>query len=137
MNERGAQLVEFAIVIPLILILLFGIMEFGYIENRQIMISNATRDAARFGSVGASSANIIAKIHSSLSFPIDDSQITITILDHDRLEVPDIEDRTNGNSIIVSIVLEDVGGLTPLGNLVSGMGKITLHSTSEFLIEGP
>ncbi|BCT77114.1 hypothetical protein SCMU_29560 [Sinomonas cyclohexanicum] len=46
-RERGAAAVEFALVVPLLLALVLGIVEFGHIYNAQIMISNAAREAAR------------------------------------------------------------------------------------------
>ncbi|GAB4099291.1 TadE/TadG family type IV pilus assembly protein [Sinomonas halotolerans] len=46
-RERGAVAVEFALVLPLLLTLLFGIIEFGRIYNAQIVFSNAAREAAR------------------------------------------------------------------------------------------
>lgn len=50
-GRKGAALVELAIVLPLLLVLIFGIIEFGLLlYNRQI-ITNASREAARFGIV--------------------------------------------------------------------------------------
>ena len=50
-NQDGASAVEFAILLPLLLILLFGIIEFSlYIFNRQV-ITNAVREATRAGIV--------------------------------------------------------------------------------------
>jgi len=50
-NQRGAALVEFALVLPLLLLLLFGIIEFSLLMyNKQIM-TNASREGARYGIV--------------------------------------------------------------------------------------
>ena len=50
-NEKGTALVEFAIVLPLLIILIFGIIEFGLLLfNRQI-ITNACREGTRAGIV--------------------------------------------------------------------------------------
>jgi len=48
-NERGASAVEFALVLPLLLILLFGIIEFSIILYDKAMITNASREGARAG----------------------------------------------------------------------------------------
>ena len=50
-NQKGASAVEFAIVLPLLLLLLFGIVEFGFLLYNQAMITNAAREGARFGIV--------------------------------------------------------------------------------------
>lgn len=50
-RQSGTALVEFAIVLPLLLLLLFGIVEFGLILYDKAVITNATREAARAGIV--------------------------------------------------------------------------------------
>ena len=46
-RERGVALVEFAIVLPLIALFLFGIVEFGLAFSDSISVRTGTRDAAR------------------------------------------------------------------------------------------
>ncbi|WP_299167109.1 TadE/TadG family type IV pilus assembly protein [uncultured Arthrobacter sp.] len=46
-KERGAAAVEFAILLPVLLLLLLGIMEFGRAYNAQIALTNAAREGAR------------------------------------------------------------------------------------------
>jgi Flp pilus assembly protein TadG len=46
-GERGAAAVEFALILPVLVILILGIIEFGRIFNVQISITNAAREAAR------------------------------------------------------------------------------------------
>lgn len=46
-NERGAAAVEFAIILPLLMTLLLGIIEFGYLFNQQISLTQAAREGAR------------------------------------------------------------------------------------------
>jgi Flp pilus assembly protein TadG len=46
-KERGQAMVEFALVLPLLLILLCGIIDFGWIFGNQLMANNACREAAR------------------------------------------------------------------------------------------
>ncbi|HXH13859.1 MAG TPA: TadE family protein [Alphaproteobacteria bacterium] len=48
-REEGAAAVEFALVLPLLLMILFGIIEFGLVLFRQEVITNASREGARFG----------------------------------------------------------------------------------------
>lgn len=46
-TERGAIAVEFALLLPVFLLLLLGIMEFGRAYNAQVTLTNAARDGAR------------------------------------------------------------------------------------------
>ncbi|MET3949447.1 TadE family protein [Arthrobacter sp. UYEF36] len=46
-SERGAAAVEFAILAPILIMLLLGIMEFGRAYNAQITLSNAAREGVR------------------------------------------------------------------------------------------
>ncbi|BDZ54376.1 TadE/TadG family type IV pilus assembly protein [Agromyces marinus] len=46
-RERGAAAVEFALIIPVLLLLVLGVMEFSRLYNQQISLSNAARSAAR------------------------------------------------------------------------------------------
>jgi len=52
-NQRGAALVEFAIVLPLLLVLIFGMVEFGLVLFNKQVITNASREGARAGIVSA------------------------------------------------------------------------------------
>ncbi len=51
-SERGASLVEFALVIPILLTLVMGIIEFGWLFNGWITITGAAREGARLAVVG-------------------------------------------------------------------------------------
>ncbi|MFE6256230.1 TadE/TadG family type IV pilus assembly protein [Agromyces sp. NPDC057865] len=46
-RERGAAAVEFALIVPVLLLLVFGIFEFSRLYNEQISLSNAARASAR------------------------------------------------------------------------------------------
>lgn len=50
-NESGGAAVEFAILLPLLVLLLAGIIEYGLVMFNQQMITNASREAARAGIV--------------------------------------------------------------------------------------
>jgi len=46
-SERGQALVEFALVVPMLLLLLLGVVEFGRAWNAYQVITDAAREAAR------------------------------------------------------------------------------------------
>jgi len=51
-NRKGQTLAEFAISLPILLILLFGVIEFGRLFQSWVTIQNAARQAARFAITG-------------------------------------------------------------------------------------
>ena len=50
-RDRGAAAVEFALLLPMLLLLLFGIIDFGRALNAQITLTQAAREGARIASV--------------------------------------------------------------------------------------
>jgi len=50
-GESGQGLVEFAILLPVLIVLVMGIVEFGLILFNQQVITNASREGARYGIV--------------------------------------------------------------------------------------
>jgi len=50
-GEKGIAIVEFALVLPLLITLIFGSIEFGLIMYNKQVITNASREGARAGIV--------------------------------------------------------------------------------------
>lgn len=48
-EERGAAAVEFAIILPLLVVFVFGIIEFSIMFYDKAVITNASREGARYG----------------------------------------------------------------------------------------
>jgi hypothetical protein len=51
-SERGASAVEFAIILPVLIMLVFGIIQFGVAYNKYISLTHAAREGARLAAVG-------------------------------------------------------------------------------------
>ncbi len=52
-RDRGAAAVEFALLLPVLLLLVFGIIDFGRALNAQITLTQAAREGARLDAVGS------------------------------------------------------------------------------------
>ena len=65
-NERGQTLTEFAIVLPILALLLFGVIQFGIAFNNYITLTDAVRAGARKGAVGRHLANPPAAVDQSV-----------------------------------------------------------------------
>lgn len=72
-SEQGQALVELAMVLPILLLLLFGIIEYGRIMSAGLVVTHSARDAARFGSVGATDSEIIDRIRTKTAAALYDT----------------------------------------------------------------
>jgi Flp pilus assembly protein TadG len=59
-RDRGAAAVEFALVLPLLLLIVFGIIDFGRALNAQITLTQAAREGVRLAALGYSDATVQA-----------------------------------------------------------------------------
>lgn len=62
MKRRGATTVELAMVGPLLIFLLFGIIEFGLMVKNLVGVNQAAREGARSAAVGALPTTLDARI---------------------------------------------------------------------------
>lgn len=133
-KSRGQNLVEFAIVLPVFLWLVLGIVDFGRSIASYALVSNAAREGARAGifagSVfpdGQEDAQIVAAVNSQTLFlgAIPSSDVTIT---------PEPQSaRTSGSDITVTVIY----GFQPITPLISSVvgSTITMTASSTMLIE--
>lgn len=87
-SQEGASVVEFAIVFPLLLLLIFGMIEFGlYMFNRQVM-TNACREAVRYGIVSRNPRWTNSEIQNEL---LNYAEQHLVTFGNDKLELGDVE----------------------------------------------
>lgn len=81
-KEKGQGLVEFALILPFLLVLVVGIVEMGVILNRQITVVNAAREGARFGAYGAEPDAIYAQtlLATSQMFEFTEENAVVTVI---------------------------------------------------------
>lgn len=60
-RDRGAAAVEFALLLPVLLVVLFGLIDFGRALNAQITLTQAAREGARLDALGDTNAQVIAR----------------------------------------------------------------------------
>ena len=78
-RDRGASAVEFALVLPILLVLVLGIFEFGRAYHLQTTLSNAARDGVRVMALqdSATAARSAAEV-SAHPLDLSDAGFTIT-----------------------------------------------------------
>ena len=50
-RDEGASALEFAIVVPVLMMLVFGMLEFGFMFQAQLAVTHAAREGARLAAV--------------------------------------------------------------------------------------
>lgn len=85
-GDDGASAVEFALVVPILLILVFGIINFGFLFTSQITLNTSARDAARLGVVSpvtgspmSCSAIALAARNNAGTLGAPASQVAVTV----------------------------------------------------------
>ena len=78
--ESGAAAVEFALIVPLLMAIVFGIISFGTAYNTKISLTSGVREGARLLALGDTNANAIQRVKdatTTLNPALQTSDITI------------------------------------------------------------
>lgn len=119
-KDRGAALAEVAIVLPIFLILVLGMAVLGLSINAKTVLNNAAREGGRLAAVGASMADVEARMGQILQGSgIRDVTINITEL-------------TNDVQITVTYLQPT---FVPFARNLFGSEFLTIRSTSIFRLE--
>ena len=133
-GEKGQALVEFALIVPIFLLLLFAILDFGMGFYSWITVTNSAREGARIGAVLASEQQIIDRVHATSDLINEDENMDILVTNSaDQGGLP-------GQSVVVKVDYRyDL--ITPLAGLVAFLSgdiigpQLTLSSTAEMRLE--
>jgi len=123
-NNRGQALVEFALVLPVLLLLIVGSMEFGLVINQYMVLAEAAREGARSAAVGNNNATVVTVVKTAASH-IDTSQVTVTISPTDT--------RIRGNGVTVTVakpvqaITQLMSPFLPAGFMVQGTATMRVE----------
>lgn len=136
-RSSGAELIEFALVLPMLLLVIVGIFDFGFLFRDFGVITNAAREGARIGVLaGYSTADVQARAGSYLTAAgLDAAQATTAVA---------VEDLAVGGTATVKVVRVTITYphaftiLNPIARLVgSSFGSVSLRAVSTMRVEGP
>lgn len=106
-----------ALVLPVLLLLLLGMAEFGRMTHAYLSVIHAAREGLRLGVTGASDTEVEARVRSQAA-GLDPAQLEITI-------TPAGSPRTPGSDLSVA-VRYPVRLITPLVSQVLGGGTVNV-----------
>jgi Flp pilus assembly protein TadG len=120
-GERGASAVEFALVCPILIVLLLGIIDLGALFAQQLSMGNAARQAGRFGVVeGRTCQDIVDEATSTVpTIGLESTDVAVTVQPTGKPAC------TGGPTIPCS------------GVAVNGSVTVTLTTTSDVLVPFP
>ena len=99
-GEKGTSAVEFAIILPILVMLVFGIIQFGLVFNKYIAITHAAREGVRLAAVGLDGDLV------SFKQAVKDSAPTVVIEDDDIIVTNPPGDIRIGNPVTVTVTGE-------------------------------
>jgi Flp pilus assembly protein TadG len=80
-NEQGQTMTEFALVLPVLALILFAVIQFGIVFNNYVTLTDATRAGARKAAVSRDDPNrdndVMAAVRSSAS-DLDGSKLSVS-----------------------------------------------------------
>lgn len=108
-KKNGQAVVEIALVLPVILLLLCSIFEFGRIYNASLLITNASREGVREAVLGATDIDIVNAVNAAVPI-LDPSSITVTITpsESDRIQGVTATVRIDYNVSIITPVISSI-----------------------------
>jgi Flp pilus assembly protein TadG len=130
-RDRGAAAVEFAIVVPALIVLIFGSIEFGLAVNARTQVSNAAREGVRVASLGGSVADIQASALNSIGNVSGTKTVTVTCTTPGGATCT-IGASNSGNTATVVVVLNYTG----ITGMFPSLTNTTITGTSYMRIEG-
>ena len=133
-DEKGQALVEFALLVPIFLILLFAIVDFGMGFHSWITVTNSAREGARLGAVQGTTLQIETRVRDTASLINEDTNMTVSVTNAaDAGGLP-------GESVVVQVDY-DYDLITPLASLVTFLSgdiigpTLELSATADMRIE--
>lgn len=111
--ESGQAMVEFALILPIFIAILFGILEFGVYFSLSLSVTSAAREGAREGIVCASDKDFASRVKSKVKNSAPN-------LDPSNLNISVSKTGSSGNQDVVVTVDYVSATLTPLGKLIWG-----------------
>ena len=130
-GEKGQALVEFTLLLPIFLLLLFAIIDFGMGFYSWISVTNAAREGARLGVVLATEQQIEDRVYQTADLPNESTRMTVTVTNAQGQP---------GESVVVKVDY-DYDLIPPLAGIVSFISgnvigpTLTFSSTAEMRLE--
>ena len=107
-NRRGAAVVEAAVVLPVFLLILFGMIEFGRALMVNQVLTTAARDACRLAIIGGSSNSEVKQavkdtVNLTLGLAAADVAVTVSVTAKNGGSVADVASAQQGDLCAIQV----------------------------------
>jgi Flp pilus assembly protein TadG len=86
-QRRGTAVVETAVVLPIYLLLILGIIEIGHATMVVNLLQSGCRSAARMGSMqGPTTANVVAKVRETVGSAVSTAHLRVYVQNAESLD---------------------------------------------------
>jgi Flp pilus assembly protein TadG len=128
-GDRGAAAVEFALVVPVLVTLVFGMIDFGWAINRYSAVGNAAREGVRVASIGGTAAEITSTVNASVSDigGGGTTTVAVTCTKPAGTTCTYASNAVPGDTAIVTVTYK-VNWLTPVGSTFGSQMTVTKAS---------
>ena len=126
-DNKGQALVEMALVITIFLLILSGIIEFGRIFSAQLIVTHASREAARYGVINPGDSNEIVNKAENASGVLDINKVSVVIFPLDLSARRRGEQLTVQVEYPVAIIMPFIGGILSNPYTVRGITKMRIE----------
>jgi Flp pilus assembly protein TadG len=139
-DDRGAELIELALILPILMLVFAAIIDFGFLFQRYEVLTNASREGARLGSLdGYSEPDVDARVaayltSAGLTVTGDPTTVVYSDLDVDPSAV-------TKNVRVITVTVQypaeffNLGPFTAILMGSSSWSTMTLHASSTMRTE--
>ncbi|RHW42546.1 pilus assembly protein [Neobacillus notoginsengisoli] len=122
-SEKGQSMVETALILPILVIMLFGIVDFGRLLHAYLALDHAGREAARAISIQEDPPTVLATTKNSLKNKNIDAIVKIK------------ETKIESGKPVTVIITHNFKFITPLVSFINGLKDYSIENSTVMRVE--
>ena len=122
-KERGQELVEYALILPIMMLILMGILDLGRAVYYYSALHNSAREGARYGVINPEDPEGIEAVVRNYAVALEPAELTVLISSPDE------------DTVRVTLTYQFTP-ITPIVGTLLGSNEVTLGSQATMRIEG-
>jgi TadE-like protein len=109
LNKKGQSMVEMALILPIIIMLFMGMVEFSRIFGSYLLVTHASREGARMASIGKTDEEIRTNVTSKVNIlNVSELQVILTPEDDARVSGDDVRVCVKYKLVIYAPVISSI-----------------------------